>query len=209
MSQRTSNRAKKVIGLIGGVGSGKSEAARIMASLGALVIDSDRLGHDVLREPEVIQTLRDWWGEGVLGSDGAIDRKALGRLVFSDPERLAKLEGLVHPRIEERRAEIMDRHAEDSTVRFFVLDAPKLIEAGLQRLCDAIVFVDADDRTRRERVRATRGWNEAEWRRREASQLPLDEKRAIADHVLTNQEGVERLRADITRMLDTILSPDA
>lgn len=198
-----------MVGLIGGIGSGKSETARIMASLGALVIDSDRLGHEVLHEPDVIKALRGWWGDDVIGVDGAIDRKALGRLVFSDPERLVKLEGLVHPRIEKRRAEIMDRNAGDDAVRFFVLDAPKLIEAGLQRLCDAIVFVDADDRTRRERVRAKRGWDEDEWRRREASQLPLDEKRAIADHVLTNQGGVERLRDDITRMLDVILSPGA
>lgn len=194
-----------IIGLTGGIGSGKSTVAGLLESLGAKVIDSDRVAHEELRSPEVVDTLRSWWGPGIV-VDGVVDRKALGALVFADPEKLRRLEELLYPRIHRRRKEVIDGFAGNRDVRAFVLDAPKLHEAGVDGECDAVIFVDADDDVRFERVTGSRGWSREEWGRREKLQIPLDKKRSLADYVLVNNHSdVGSLRPEIERIFDSVL----
>lgn len=169
------------------------------------MIDSDRLAHDELADPEVLATLRGWWGEKVCRADG-VDRKALASIVFNDPAELSRLESLLYPRIHRRREELVAEHNVDPKVRAIVLDAPKLYEAGLGDYCDAVIFVEADWSERVRRVAASRGWTEEELRRRENLQNSLDTKRANADHVVINHSSLDQLRIDVERIFSSILT---
>ena len=173
------------------------------------MIDSDRLNHEQLGDPDVVATLCSWWGDKVRSPDGRADRAALARIVFRDPDELAKLEGLVYPRIERRRLELMAVYEQDPAVRAIVLDTPKLFEAGLNAACDTVVFVEAAFEFRLARVSAARGWSEAELRRRENLLKPLDKKRADADHVVVNHLDVEELRTQVERVFSSVLASPA
>lgn len=188
------------------MGSGKSSVARILESYHALVIDSDLLAHEVLRDREVSETLRNWWGERVINSEGGVDRHSVADIVFSDAEQLRRLESLLYPRIEQRRAERMAAREHDPQVFAVVIDAPKLYEAGVDKVCDAVIFVDADPATRLQRVQSSRRWSEEEWRRREQRQEPLDPKKARADYIVVNNSSIEQLRHAVKEVFDAILA---
>ena len=195
-----------VIGITGGIGAGKSTVARILAELGALVVDSDTLAHEELRSPEVVETIRAMWGAEVCSPRGEIDRTALGRKVFADPVELRKLEELLYPRINRRRREIVAEHAGKKGIPAVVLDAPKLYEAGVDKECDAVIFVDSDENVRLRRVSQSRGWNPAELARREKMQIPLDKKRSMADYVVVNNHtGVDSLLPELKRILESVV----
>ena len=200
MSRICPKRKKPVIGLAGGIGAGKSSVARILASLGGAVIDSDSLTHEQYREPDVKAALRDWWGEAVIRPDGDVDRQAVGEIVFRDPGQLARLEALLYPRLAARREELIVACEADPDVLAIVLDAPKLYEAGLHEQCDTVIFVEADWVTRVERVAATRRWTAQDLQRRENLLIPLDRKRAIADHVVVNHSSMVALRTEVERV---------
>jgi dephospho-CoA kinase len=178
-----------VVGIVGGIASGKSLVSRQFREQGARWIDVDRLGHEVLLDPVVRSTLAARWGNSILAADGQVDRAQVAKRVFAAGEQgrveRAYLEQLVHPLIAARvTAEIADlRQREPSAV--VVLDAALLVEAGWTRFCDSVVFVDASDDVRRRRA-IERGWTEAEWRAREAAQLNLGKKREVAHYTLDN-----------------------
>jgi len=192
-----------VIGLAGGIGAGKSAVAKVFAEGGALVIDSDKEAKEALDRPEVRGELIRWWGDRVLDATGRIDRKKVGEIVFSDPAQRERLERLVHPLVRATRNEMIARTDPRNTPAVIV-DAPLLFEAGLDKECDAVVFVDASRESRLKRVRETRGWAEGELDRREKAQLPLEEKRRRADVVVVNDGTPEVLRSrslDVYRQL--------
>lgn len=203
----TESHRQPVIGLTGGIGSGKSTVAQILAELGCVVTNSDAVARDVLNEPEVTRQLVEWWGEGVLGKDGSPDRSRIASIVFNDPTERRRLEELVHPRVEQWRRQAFA--AAPPEAPSLVIDAPLLLEAGLDRECDAVIFVDAARDVRLARLWAERGWDEQELHRREDSQLPLDAKRNRADYVVVNNSDIERLRAEVRRILNEIVgSPE-
>jgi len=206
LSDTPVQRNKPVIGLLGGIGAGKSTVARMLASFGGAIIDSDRLGHELLEDPDVLAIVRQWWGPSVIGADGRVDRGRIGAVVFQQPGELKRLEALLYPRIAERRAELSARYQGDPAVSVIVLDAPKLLEVGLDAECDSLIFVEAAWSERVRRVAEARNWTEEELRRRENLQNPLDTKRAKADHVVVNQAGVEALRSQVERVLSQILA---
>ncbi len=195
--------SKPIIGLAGGIGSGKTEVARILDGLGCVVADADAIARQALREPEVRDTLVGWWGDDVLGADGEIDRAAVASIAFGDPQERRRLEAIVHPRVEARRRELFDAAPPEAPA--LVIDAPLLFETGLDSECDAVIFVDADEAIRRKRVVGSRGWEAAEIDRREESQLPLDQKRARADYVLRNNGELSELTAGVRHLLRTIV----
>ncbi len=194
-----------VIGLAGGIGAGKSEVARILADLGCVVTDSDAEARAALDRPDVRSRLVEWWGPGVVGPDGRVDRGAVAKVVFADPAQRAKLEAVVHPLVKESRAEVI-RRAGEGRARAVVIDAPLLFEAGVDAECDAVIFVDAPREVRLERVRATRGWDEAELARRESAQMPAEEKRRRSDEVLVNAGSEGGLRDAVSGALGRILA---
>lgn len=169
---------------------------------GCFVTDSDAAARAVLREPAVRDQLVQWWGRAILDAHGEVDRSKVAKIVFDDPTEKKRLERLVHPIVEQRRREAFAA-APPETVAF-VIDAPLLFEAGLDRRCDAVIFVEAPRGVRLRRVRDGRGWDEPELARREGSQLPLDEKRRRADHIVSNDGDLDELAEQVRRILATI-----
>lgn len=197
------SQRKLILGIAGGIGSGKSTVARGMAKLGAFVIDADAIARDALTRPDVIDTLREWWGDSVVDASGAIDRKAVGAIVFAAPDQRERLEGLIHPIVAAERERLMVAAEGDSDVRFIVLDVPLLFEVGLHEACDAVVFVEVDRATRLDRVRKTRGWDAAELDRREKNQWPLDKKAKMSHHILDNSSGEDACFTQVRRLLES------
>jgi dephospho-CoA kinase len=199
-------RSKPVIGIIGGIGSGKSAVAGLFSREGCAVIDSDALGHEAIELPEVKAELRPWLGEGVFDEQGRVNRKAVGKLVFADPEKLERLNGLIHPRIGRQRDVLMVRHMADPAVKAVVWDTPLLLETGLDRECDVVVFVKASDEMRRERVAKTRGWSAQELAKREKSQIRLDKKALVADYYIDNNGDEVASLLQVQRVLSHLFS---
>jgi dephospho-CoA kinase len=195
--------AGRVIGLVGGIGAGKSQVARALEDLGFAVIDSDKEAKAALDRPEVRERLVKWWGDRVLEPTGRVDRKRVAEIVFSDPAQRTRLEELVHPLVKLRRSELVARAMADGAMGV-VVDAPLLLEAGVDQECDYVVFVDAPLEVREARVRG-RGWEAGELARREKAQLPLEEKRRRADIAIVNDGSMEvlagRVRAMLTRLM--------
>lgn len=196
---------KVVIGLVGGIGSGKSAVARHLAGLGCGVIDADRIARDALDDPDVKNRLVSWWGPDILDHDGRVNRKAVGARVFDRPQELQRLEDLIHPRVYHARREIKQRMQADPGVVAIVDDTPLLMEKHLENECDVIVFVDAPRPVRLARLAKTRGWDEAELARREKNQLPLDIKRNRADHVISNDSDEPQCASHVRRLLSQII----
>ncbi len=198
-------RPKPIIGLAGGIGSGKTFVARLMAREGCLVLDSDEFVREAYQRADVRQTLRQWWGNDVFLPDGSINRSAIAAKVFADPADRRRLEALIHPLVAKRRDQVMDMHRNDPSVRAFVWDVPLLFETGLNLRCDAVIFVDAPADERLRRVQAQRGWNQVELDRREKSQWPLDKKRQMSDHILSSSADAGEIRDQIRNVLSLIL----
>jgi dephospho-CoA kinase len=197
---------KVVIGLIGGIGSGKSAVAAAFAALGSYVIDADRVGHALLKDPAIIQRVVSLWGAGVLDAGGQVDRKQLARIVFADRQELGRLDALLHPAMaEEFRLQIAAARSDPAIVAV-VLDAALLFEAGWDALCDLVVFVDTPAEERHRRLKANRGWSDEEIDRREASQLPLEPKKLRSTHIIDNSGPESRLQTAVADLLAT-LSP--
>jgi len=184
-----------VVGLTGGIGSGKSTVSRMLADLGAVVIDADQLAREVVEphEPAFARVV-ERFGPGVVGADGRLDRPALGAIVFRDPQARADLEGITHPAIGLRMAERMA--AEAGTDNVVVLDVPLLVESGRTNTAGVIV-VDCPEDLAIERLRRDRGMDADEIRRRMAAQATREERLDKADFVIVNDGSVERLREQV------------
>ncbi len=197
-----------VLGLLGGIGSGKSSVARVLAEAGAAWLDADALAHRALDAPDVVAALVARHGAKVVagGDPPRVDRAALGRLVFgSDPGQrsaLVHLESLLHPRVRRDLEERLEQHLTRRDVPAVLLDVPLLLESSpLAHRCDLLLFVDCDQDERARRVLARRGWSRDELARRDALQMPLAEKRAHADIVLANRGDEAQLRQEVARWL--------
>ncbi|RMG37908.1 MAG: dephospho-CoA kinase [Planctomycetota bacterium] len=206
----TTPKAVPVIGLVGGIGAGKSSVARWLQQLRRVqVIDADRLGHEVLQQPEVRRRLVQVFGPDILDArSGAILRPRLAELVFgAEPERQANrriLENIVHPEIRNRIEQLVaaNRYREDLDA--IILDAAVLLESGWSDVCDAIAFLDVPDDVRWQRVAATRGWTQDDWRQRERSQLPLEEKKRRATWRIDNTGPPEVAARQLAALIDRL-----
>jgi dephospho-CoA kinase len=178
------------VGLTGGIGAGKSAVARLLSVRGAVIIDADVLSREVV-EPgtDGLARVAAEFGESVLTADGSLDRAALGRLVFSDPDARARLNAIVHPLVAARTAELMAAAPPDSVV---VHDVPLLTENGLAPNYDLVLVVEAPLRARLERL-ADRGLAESEARSRISAQATDEQRRAIADEVIVNDGDLAQL----------------
>lgn len=191
-----------VVGLLGGIASGKSRVAARLRRHGAALLDADALAHAALFDPAVVAALRARHGDAILASDGTPDRAALGRVVFGRPEQLAHLESLIHPRVRAQIDSAVERHLAARDVPAIVLDVPLLLEREeLVRRCDLLLFVDASAADRDARAVAARGWAAGEVARREEHQRPLAEKLARADVVFRNDGAPEALDAAVESWL--------
>ena len=198
--------SRPTIGIDGGIGSGKSAVARHLSTLGCVVSSADDHARRVLTEPSVINAIIECLGREVLAADGSIDRAALARAIFTDSSVRQQVEAIMHPRIHAQR--LRDFASAPSHTLAFVIDAPLLLEVGLDRECDAVIFVDALHEARARRVAATRHWDVAQLTQREAAQLPLDEKRERSTHVVINSLDDPQeiqLKHDVARVFAQII----
>jgi dephospho-CoA kinase len=193
----------KLLGIIGGIGSGKSTASTLFQQCGTAVISADDIGHQVLLLSDVKQTVRERWGKNVFGNDGEIDRRLLAAVVFADEKELAFLKALTHPLIADGVNRQREEH-ERCGVPLCLLDAPLLLESGWDHMVDQIIFVSAPAEERWYRVKR-RGWSETEWQQRESAQLSVEEKVRRADIVLDNSGDTEHLQTQVKKIVSDLL----
>ncbi|MGR6963714.1 dephospho-CoA kinase [Geodermatophilus sp. URMC 61] len=192
------------IGLTGGIGSGKSTVAGLLAVRGAHIIDADRIAREVV-EPGTpgLEAVAAAFGRGVLTAEGALDRPALAAVVFADPDARRRLDGIVHPLVRARAAELVAGAPPDSVV---VQDVPLLVETGQAGSYDLVLVVEADLDTRVRRL-VGRGVSEEDARARIAAQATDKQRRAVADVVLDNSGTVEELEAQVERFWTERVTP--
>lgn len=191
-----------MLGLLGGVASGKSAVARLFEELGGQVLDADQAGHQVLGRPDVKAEIQERWGRGVFTPQGEVDRPALGRIVFADPAALKRLEEITHPHI----GVLLRERAKQLTARgaaAILLDAAVMLKAGWEKLCDALIFVDAPRELRLARAKR-RGWSEQDFDRREAAQEPVEEKRRLCQYVIDNSGSLEMTREQVRQVWEQV-----
>lgn len=189
-----------MIGLTGGIASGKSTVARILRELGAPVIDADVLARQVVEpgQPAYEDIVREF-GRDVLGADGTIDRKRLGAVVFADAAKRARLNAITHPRIGQAAAAETARHAAAGAA-VVIYEAALLVENQLHRMLDGLIVVSAPEAAQVARVLARDGLDEAAARARLAAQLPLADKLKVATHVVDNSGTLAETRAQVERI---------
>lgn len=203
---------KPVIGIVGGIGSGKSLVAQLIAEYGpgpVKVIDADRIGHDALRQPAIREAVLQRWPE-VGEPNGEVSRRRLGQIVFSTTEdglsQRHELESIVFPWIGEKIQQELDAAQADPSIRLIVLDAAIMLETGWNKVCDRIVYVHAPRSQRLARLAESRGWEPAELARRESAQMSLPAKEGLAHHTLDNSGNPEFLREQVVALLNEIVS---
>lgn len=199
-----------VIGLAGGIGSGKSLAAQQLGQMGAAVIDVDRLAKQLRDLPQTLKALRQSLGAEIFTPEGKIDEKALSELVFGPAEDqkdtpLARLNAIVHSLVAAKCRELIEQYRSSGGPKAIILDAPLLFEAGLESCCDGVIFVASKPRNRIQRVQVQRGWEESDWCRREKKQIPLNKKLEMSDHIVDNDTSKTDLRCHLQRLLFRIL----
>jgi len=193
-----------VIGLLGGIAAGKTAVAGMLARLGARVISADAIGHAVLAEPGTRQRIVARWGAEVLDAAGRVDRGKLARRAFAGAAEHAALEAITHPAIlEELRRQVAAARAASPPA--IVVDAPLLMEAGLDAACDVLVFVECPEELREARARE-RGWDAAELARRQRLQQPLEAKRARARFVIDGGASLETTFQQVQELWQEILA---
>ncbi|MDX6742999.1 dephospho-CoA kinase [Actinocorallia sp. A-T 12471] len=190
------------VGLTGGIGMGKSEVSRRLVQHGAVLIDSDALAREVV-EPGTpgLAAIVAEFGDGVLLPDGALDREALGAIVFADAAKLKALNAITHPLIGARGQELLEAAPDDAVV---VYDVPLLAENGLKPLYDVVIVVDVPEELQIERLTQRRGMTEEAARARIAAQATREQRRAIADHVIDNSGTLEDLHARVDELWATL-----
>lgn len=186
----------QIIGLLGGVASGKSTVANLLAEAGWLVLDADEVARQVVCEPAVAKNLANRFGSDLFDSEGSLDRALLAARAFASPSETEALNAIVHPAVRQRLASQL----EAAGSRNVALDIPLLLESPLAEHVDKWVFISSEE-TQRDRRAATRDWAPGERARREARQAALAEKRAAADHVLENNGTIDDLGAQVEALL--------
>jgi len=190
-----------VIGLIGGIGSGKSQVSRLLEEAGAVVLSGDALGHEALRQADLKARIVGGFGADFLDEQGEIQRRKLGGIVFAQETERQALESIVHPYIKQRLREELAKARGRPGVRLIVVDAAIMLEAGWDDLCDELIFVDVPHAVRLERIRRQRGWSEKEVQAREQAQMPLTEKARRAHYILNNAGSLDDLRCQVEALL--------
>ena len=193
---------KPVIGILGGIGSGKSTVAACFVKLGCGLIDADAIAHDILSEPDVLNTLTPRWGPDVLNSEGGPDHRRIAEIVFNSQDELDFLNGLIHPRVLERCQAAINVYRNDPNVRGIVLDMPLLMEVGWEKKCNFLVFVDCSGEKRAERIAEKGKIDIEQLKKRENFQISLDKKREKAHYRVNNNSD----RSDITEQVAQIFS---
>ncbi|NUL45151.1 dephospho-CoA kinase [Cellulosimicrobium funkei] len=193
------------IGLTGGIASGKSTVAGELSALGAIVVDADALSRAVVAPgSEGLQRVREALGPTAIAADGSMDRAAVGKLVFADPEARALLNGIIHPLVRAEGRRLATEAGPDAVV---VQDVPLLVESGQTGAYDLVLVVEADPEERVARMVRDRGMTEEDARSRMAAQATDEQRRAAADVLIVNDSDLEDLRRTTRRFWEEYVAP--
>jgi len=196
-----------IAGLTGGIASGKSTVAAMLAEAGARIVDADRIAHQVvLKGQPAWQDIVDHFGNGILTHDGQIDREALGSIVFNDTEAKNALNGIVHPRVFETMAQEIQSLAEAHPGDLVIMDVPLLIESGLHASLPIVILVYVPEIMQQERLMRRDGLNAADAAARIRAQMPIDAKRAHAHYIIDNTGDLDATRRQVLDIYRKILS---
>lgn len=196
-----------LVGLTGGIATGKSTVSALLRALGCVVIDADQLAREVVEPGQpALAAIVEEFGAEVLRPDGTLDRQRLGAIVFADGARRRRLEEITHPAIRKRLLERLDRLAGEGFRGIVVFDAPVMVESGSHRTMDRLVVVVADEETQLARLMARDGLSREEALRRIRSQMPLAEKARLADYVIDNSGDRETTEAQVRRVHAALLA---
>ncbi|TNE46726.1 MAG: dephospho-CoA kinase [Deltaproteobacteria bacterium] len=197
----------KLFGLTGGIASGKSTVAQILRDQGFVVLSADILAREVVQPGEqAYQDIVDTFGSEVVQEDGQLDRAALGRIVFANPEKRKQLEGITHPSIAQRAAEQIAEYAGQGQTHLFY-EVPLLFETNMQAMFHATILVALSPEEQQKRLQQREGLTNEEALQRIQSQMPLEEKQALADYVIDNSGTLDDLQREVQLIIDTITKP--
>jgi dephospho-CoA kinase len=196
---------KPIIGILGGMCSGKSTVAAEFGKLGCAVIDADQISHQMLDDKSVRAKITRVFGREILDDKGKISRPELANMVFGDPGKLTKLTGIIHPLVLAEVEQLTARYKEEPAVKAIILDIPLLMEVGWEKKCDFLIFVDCKPPLRLERARKTGVFDADKLKVRENLQISLDNKKHIADNIIDNNSDLSGLSKQIAGIFTSIL----
>lgn len=200
-----------MIGILGGIGSGKSSVVRTVSSHNLHIINADKVGHKLLSDPAIRNQIRDQFGQDVFSDEQTIDRSLLAKRVFGDTPKhqtaRKQLNSILHPAIRREIHSEIDSVSRD--VDAVILDAALLLEGGWDATCDWLIFVDTPEPLRQQRVQENRGWSAGELSKREATQWSIDAKKERADFLVDNSGTIETAAAQMTQIFISLLPTDS
>ena len=198
-------KKKPIIGILGGLGSGKSTAAAEFAKLGCAVIDADKIAHELLEKSTVREKVVASFGQAILDSTGKIGHKELADIVFADADKLSLLDKIIHPLVLRRAEELIKQYNRQNKVKAIVLDMPLLVEVGWAERCDKLIFVDCRQELRADRAKKMGIFNENQIKIRENFQISLDNKRNIAENIINNNSSFSALAKQVADIFSCIM----
>lgn len=175
------------------------------ARQGCGVVNADELNHKVLQRKEIVELLVSWWGRDILDADGQISRQAVSEIILVNPEQLKRLTDIVHPVIYDLQTEQIDHYNKDENIKAVILDVPLLMEVGWQGICDFLVYIDASEAVRHERLKNNRGWSEKKIKNLENLQISLDIKAKISEYTVDSNSCISNLASQVGVILSRIL----
>jgi len=196
---------KPVIGILGGIGSGKSTVAAEFAKLGCKIIDADKIAHELLDRKSVKEKIVGLFGKAVLDSSGRIEHKKLAGVVFASGDKLASLNRIIHPLVLARTEGLIEKYNRQNQVKAIVLDMPLLVEVGWEKRCDKLIFVDCDQKIRAERVKK-KDFDGNQVKIRENFQISLDSKANVADNTIENNSDFSALVRQVADIFSDIMN---
>ena len=196
---------KPVIGILGGISSGKSTVAAEFVKLGCKVIDADKIAHELLDEPTVKEKVVGLFGRAILNSAGKIDHRKLAEVVFADADKLSSLNKTIHPLVLERAEVLIKQYNHQNQVKAIVLDMPLLAEVGWAERCNKLIFVDCKRQIRLDRAKKT-GFDENQFKIRENFQISLDNKANLSDNIIDNNSGFLALAKQVADIFSYIVA---
>lgn len=198
-------KPKVVIGILGGICSGKSTVAGQFGKLGCGVVDADAIAHELLESSDIKKKIKEAFGDEVFDGAGRVDREELAQKVFEDREEVTKINEILHPVVLARCVELIAEFNSRSDIKGIVLDIPLLAEAGWLQQCDKLIFVDCEDRKRAYRAVQKGHFLKNQLKKRENFQIFLDKKKEIADYIVDNNSGLSATAEQVGRIFTIII----
>ena len=196
---------KPIIGILGGIGSGKSAVAQEFAKLGCKVIDADKIAHKLIEQPAVKDSIIKLFGNSILEPTGKVNRKKLGEIVFGDGDKLQSLNQIVHRHVLEEAEELIGQYNRGNQVKAIVLDMPLLVEVGWAKRCDKLVFVDCKPELRASRAKKIGIFDKNQLKIRENLQISLDNKAKLSDNTVDNNSDFAALAGQVAEIFSCIM----